>query len=414
LEKSKLRVFEAFSGIGAQRKALENLGIDHEVVAISEIDKHAIASYEAMFGETLNVGDITMIDPHDIPDHDLFTYSFPCQDISIAGNVKGLDKGSGTRSSLLWECEKVIQAKRPSYLVLENVKNLVGSKHIENFEKWLEILVGYGYKNFYQVLNAKHYGVPQNRERVFVISVLDKDLDYKFPAKRGTRKMLKDILEPEVAENYYFSNEKLKTLKFRQEPASELKHIADLEISNRQDLNRVYDPSGISPTLNTMQGGHRQPKIIQVGRGFNKGGVHGIAPTVNSSGFERNNFLADGGRVRKLTPLECWRLMGFEDSDFEKAARVNSNSQLYKQAGNSIVVPVLEGIFENLFLQRKLIMRGISLFASSGIGEFYLTNSNIDIVVANELLPKRAELYRKIYPESKMITGDITNEDIIC
>ena len=331
MEKSKLRVFEAFSGIGAQRKALENLGIDHEVVAISEIDKHAIASYEAMFGETLNVGDITTIDPRNIPDHDLFTYSFPCQDISIAGKVQGLDEGSGTRSSLLWECEKVIQTKRPKYLVLENVKNLVGQKNIGNFEKWLDILHGYGYKSFYRVLNAKNYGVPQNRERVFVVSVLDKDIKYEFPTARGTNKTLEEILEQEVAEKYYFSNEKLETLKFRPEPASELKHIADLEISNRQDLNRVYDPTGISPTLNTMQGGHRQPKIIQIGRGFNKG----------------------GGMVRKLTPLECWRLMGFEDIDFEKAARVNSNSQLYKQAGNSIVVPVLEGIFENLFLQER-------------------------------------------------------------
>lgn len=350
MEKSKLRVFEAFSGIGAQRKALENLGIDHEVVAISEIDKNAIASYEAMFGETLNVGDITTIDPRNIPDHDLFTYSFPCQDISIAGKVQGLDEGSGTRSSLLWECEKVIQTKRPKYLLLENVKNLVGKKNIWNFEKWLDILHGYGYKSFYRVLNAKNYGVPQNRERVFVVSVLDKDIKYEFPTGRGTNKTLEEILEQEVAEKYYFSNEKLEKLKFRPEPASELKHIADLEISNRQDLNRVYDPTGISPTLNTMQGGHRQPKIIQIGRWFNKGGVHEISPTVTSSGFERNNFLANGGTVRKLTPLECWRLMGFEDSDFEKAARVNSNSQLYKQAGNSIVVPVLEGIFENLFL----------------------------------------------------------------
>lgn len=335
MEKSKLRVFEAFSGIGAQRKALENLGIDHEVVAISEIDKHAIASYEAMFGETLNVGDITMIDPHDIPDHDLFTYSFPCQDISIAGKIQGFDEGSGTRSSLLWECEKVIKTKRPKYLLLENVKNLVGSKNMENFEKWLDILHGHGYRNFYQVLNAKDYGVPQNRERVFVVSVLDKDIEYQFPTGRGTKKTLEEILEQEVAEKYYFSNEKLETLKFRQE------------------LNRLYDPSGISPTLNTMQGGHRQPKIIQIGRGFNKGGLHEISPTVTSSGFERNNFLANGGMVRKLTPLECWRLMGFEDIDFEKASRVNSNSQLYKQAGNSIVVPVLEGIFENLFLQRN-------------------------------------------------------------
>jgi DNA (cytosine-5)-methyltransferase 1 len=219
---------------------------------------------------------------------------------------------------------------------------------MENFEKWLDILQGHGYRNFYQVLNAKDYGVPQNRERVFVVSVIDKDIEYQFPTGRGTKKTLEEILEQEVAEKYYFSNEKLKTLKFRQEPASELKHIADLEISNRQDLNRVYDPSGIAPTLNTMQGGHRQPKIIQVGRGFNKGGVHGIAPTVTSSGFERNNFLANGGMVRKLTPLECWRLMGFEDIDFEKASRVNSNSQLYKQAGNSVTVNVIEAIARKL------------------------------------------------------------------
>ena len=347
----KIKVFEAFSGIGTQRMALRNLGVEHEVVAIAEIDKYALKSYEAIHGDCPNLGDISKVNVEDIPDHDLFTYSFPCLDISVAGKQKGLDMNSGTRSSLLWECEKVIQTKRPSYLVLENVKNLVGSKHIENFEKWLEILAGYGYRNFYQALNAKHYGVPQNRERVFVISVLDKDLDYKFPAKRGTSKMLKDILEQEVAENYYFSNEKLKTLKFRQESGSELKHIADLEISNRQDLNRVYDPSGIAPTLNTMQGGHRQPKIIQTGRGFNKGGVHVIAPTVTSSGFECNNFLAYGGRVRKLTPLECWRLMGCSDEDFHKAEQVNSNSQLYKQAGNAIVVDVLEAIFKQMFLK---------------------------------------------------------------
>ena len=114
----------------------------------------------------------------------------------------------------------------------------------------------------------------------------------------------------------------------------------------------IYSIDGIAPTIRAYGGGNLEPKIIQVGRGFNKGGVHGIAPTVTSSGFERNNFLADGGgRVRKLTPLECWRLMGFEDSDFEKAAGVNSNSQLYKQAGNAIVVDVLEAIFKQMFLK---------------------------------------------------------------
>ena len=119
-----LRVLEAFSGVGSQRMALRNLGINHEVVAIAEIDKYAIKSYEAIHGETFNLGDVSQVEIEDIPNHDLFTYSFPCQDISVAGNGLGLDEGSGTRSGLLWECQKIIAGKKPKYLLLENVKNL--------------------------------------------------------------------------------------------------------------------------------------------------------------------------------------------------------------------------------------------------------------------------------------------------
>ena len=133
-----IKVFEAFSGIGTQRMALRNIGVEHEVVAIAEIDKFAINSYEAIHGETNNLGDISKIKTEDIPDHDLFTYSFPCQDISVAGKGLGLDEGSDTRSGLLWECQKVIAVKKPKYLLLENVKNLVGKKHKHNFDKWLE------------------------------------------------------------------------------------------------------------------------------------------------------------------------------------------------------------------------------------------------------------------------------------
>ena len=139
-----LKVFEAFAGVGSQRMALRNLGIEHEVVAIAEIDRFAIASYEAIHGKTLNLGDISQIPTEDIPDHDLFTYSFPCQDISVAGNQAGLDMGAGTRSGLLWECQKVIVTKRPKYLLLENVKNLVGKRHKANFDLWLEWLVAQG------------------------------------------------------------------------------------------------------------------------------------------------------------------------------------------------------------------------------------------------------------------------------
>ena len=143
-----LRVFEAFAGYGSQRMALRNLGIEHEVVAISEFDKYADASYQAIHGETWNMGDITKIDVNDVPDHDLFTYSFPCQDISIAGKQKGFEKGGETRSGLLWECEKVIRAKRPKYLLMENVKNLVSKKFLPGFEEWLSALEELGYTNY--------------------------------------------------------------------------------------------------------------------------------------------------------------------------------------------------------------------------------------------------------------------------
>ena len=202
---SKIKVFEAFSGYGSQSIALRNLEIEHEVVAISEIDKYAIKAYEAIDGPTLNLGDISKIDVNDIPEHDLFTYSFPCQDLSVAGKQAGL--GKGTRSGLLYECEKIIKAKKPKYLLLENVKNLVGKKFKPEFNKWLEYLEGLGYTNYWKVLNAKNYGVPQNRERVFLVSIR-KDVDngdFLFPEEFELTTFLKDVLEENVDDKYYLS-----------------------------------------------------------------------------------------------------------------------------------------------------------------------------------------------------------------
>lgn len=207
-----IRVFEAFSGIGTQRMALRNLGIEHEVVAIAEIDKYALKSYEAIHCDCPNLGDISKIETTDIPDHDLFTYSFPCQDISVAGKQAGLDMNGGTRSGLLWECQKVIAAKKPKYLLMENVKNLVGKKHKPNFDKWLEWLEGQGYTNYWQVLNAKDFGVPQNRERVFCVSILGDHEPYIFPEKQELTIRLKDILDDEVDEKYYLSEERVAEL----------------------------------------------------------------------------------------------------------------------------------------------------------------------------------------------------------
>src|SRR5574344_2862667 len=207
-----LRVFESFAGIGTQRMGLERAGIDHEVVGICEIDRFAIDSYQAIHGETENYGDISKIDTKDLPDFDLFTYSFPCTSISKAGKRKGFKKGSGTQSSLLWECERIIEAKRPKYLLMENVKALTFKKNLPGFEKWLEILRNLGYKNYSKVLNAKDYGVPQNRERVFCISILDDDQRFEYPGKQVLKTRLKDVLEHNVDEKYYLSNDRVKQL----------------------------------------------------------------------------------------------------------------------------------------------------------------------------------------------------------
>lgn len=210
-----IKVFEAFSGIGTQRMALRNLGIEHEVVAIAEIDKYALASYEAIHGDCPNLGDISKIDPNTIPAHDLFTYSFPCQDISVAGKQKGFEKGGKTRSGLLWECEKVIRAKRPRYLLMENVKNLVSKKFKPGFEEWLTALEEMGYTNYWQILNAKDYEIPQNRERVFCVSILGEHEPYIFPGKQELTIRLKDVLEDEVDEKYYLSEERVAQLTWK-------------------------------------------------------------------------------------------------------------------------------------------------------------------------------------------------------
>ena len=411
----KLRVFEAFSGYGSQSIALRNLGIEHEVVAISEIDKYAIKAYEEIHGPTLNLGDISKIDVNDIPEHDLFTYSFPCQDLSVAGKQKGL--GEGTRSGLLYECEKIIEHCRPKYLLLENVKNLVGKKFKADFDKWLEYLEGLGYTNYWKVLNAKNYGVPQNRERVFVVSILGEHKPFEWPTPIPLDKCIADILEEQIDEKYYLSDELVERFKeninkatdYKQpKQIAEINQVGMLDIKGNEQVRRVYGDNGISPTLNTMQGGNRQPKILcegninPSGKGMN-GNVfnsRGISPALttnkgegqkiilpcicasrgrnpenpsdrtagipteqrlefNTKGtsnaittVQKDNYVVETTyRIRKLTPRECFRLMGMRDSDIDKIQEAGiSNSQQYKLAGNSIVVDVLETIFRNLFL----------------------------------------------------------------
>lgn len=388
-----LKILELFAGYGSQALALENLGVEF-TSNISEIDKYAIEAYNQMHGQTKNYGDICNIKEDELPDYDLITYSSPCQDFSVAGKMKGGQKGSGTRSSLLWECERIICAVRPKYLLMENVKNLVGKKFMPCFKSWLCTLEELGYKNYWKVLNAKDYGVPQNRERVFVVSIR-KDLSqtYMFPEPVPLKMRLKDLLEKEVDEKYYLPNEKVEklALNLNKDVSNTVrcggrgtlngKHnwdvVSVLQIGNifntdsfgrNPQAGRVYDAKGLSPCLNTMEGGERQPKVIEIGVGHNPiskkfefNGFHDQpAPTLLATDYKAPKCYSDGIRIRRLTPRECWRLMGVKDEQFDRLHGI-SKTQLYKMAGNSIVIGVLMAIFKNLLISDKETKGQLSL-----------------------------------------------------
>ena len=213
----KIRVFTAFSGYDSQCLALnrlkrDNPRFDYELVGWSEIDQYAIQAHNALFPQWAerNYGDISKIDWSQVPDFDLFTYSSPCQDFSNAGLQRGAEEGSGTRSSLLWECRRAIIAKRPKYLLFENVAAVVSKKFLPLFNKWIAELDSYGYENFWQVLNSKDYGIPQNRKRVFMVSILRDGVEpypsYSFPKPFPLELRLKDMLEENVDEKYYLSD----------------------------------------------------------------------------------------------------------------------------------------------------------------------------------------------------------------
>ena len=230
-----LRVFTAFSGYDSQCLALNELNKEfpvyvplpgeerkpmfmYDLVGWSEIDKYAIKAHNALFPqwEDRNYGDISKIDWSSVPDFDLFTYSSPCQDFSQAGKQRGGEKGSGTRSSLLWECERAIEAKRPKYLLFENVAAVVSKKFIGMFNEWCKTLENMGYTNFYQILNAKTHGyptpVPQNRKRVFMVSILNCQEPFVFPEAQELTTRLVDVLEDNVDEKYYLKDARIESL----------------------------------------------------------------------------------------------------------------------------------------------------------------------------------------------------------
>lgn len=420
-----LKVRTLFSGIGAPEKALEMLNVPYELVDFCEVDKYAVKSYCAVHNvsEDKNLGDISKVDETTLPYADLMVWGFPCSDISVAGHQLGIVEGK-TRSGLYYEGLRILKATLPKYSIIENVKNLVGKKFKAEFDQMLKDLEDIGYVNYWKVLNAKNFGVAQNRERVFIVSIR-KDVDtgeFEFPVGFDNGLRLKDFLEDEVDEKFYLSDEYVERFKKSLEDkalqnkiphegvytvlgttvnpeakgtnsrhwvydtdklssclaATDYKQPKQILVDKKNKINvlgnmsntghhglDVYSDDGISPTLKARD--FKDPvrvmradtaTAIRLGGIFDTETKHqagsiwdtkGIAPTLDTmQGGYRQPSIIEDFRIRKLTPKECWLLMGFDAASFERAAKVNSNSQLYKQAGNSIVTHVLCAILKNL------------------------------------------------------------------
>lgn len=313
-----MKFIDFFAGIGGFRLGMEMTG--HECVGHCEIDKFANESYVAMHnvkeGEWY-ADDITRVKPGELPEADCYCFGFPCQAFSIAGNRRGFED---TRGTLFFEVMRLAKERKPRILFAENVKGLLNHEGGRTFGIIISTMDELGYDVEWQVLNSKDFGVPQNRERVFVIGHLRGTGSRKiFPIRDGSKKAFKE--ECQIS----------KTLARRNYTAySEGTYINEcIQIIGGSQGNRVYDPRGISVTLSSQGGGQGA-----------KTGLYAIPNPKPDGTLEYY--------IRKLTPKECFRLQGFPDEYFERARAVNSDSQLYKQAGNSVTVNVIYEIARRL------------------------------------------------------------------
>ena len=392
-----MKFLDLFAGIGGFRLGMEFAG--HECIGFCEIDKFARASYKAIHdtkGE-IELHDITAVSDEFIRGIgcvDIICGGFPCQAFSIAGNRRGFED---TRGTLFFEIARFASILRPRYLFLENVKGLLNHENGITFETIISTLDELGYDVEWQVLNSKNFGVPQNRERVFIIG---------HSRKRGTRRIFPLSSTGRQVDKHQEQSTNTLTTRYPnsqgvgsyiiESESQKVKSIRNINPSGNGMNGEVYESTGLAPTLTTNKG--EGLKIIQRGHGYNQGGEHDIAPTLTSNSYHENNVLkiteatsqgyaeAQIGdsvnlshpnsktrrgrvgkqiantlltgesqgvvesdfRIRKLTPRECWRLQGFPDWAFDKAQEVNSNSQLYKQAGNSVTVNVIAAIAKEL------------------------------------------------------------------
>ena len=365
-----------------------NLNKEWQLVNFCEFDKYATKSYCAVHNvdESLNLGDITKVDETQLNDFTMMCGGSPCQDFSVAGKQAGAewtcadcghkynpleahwsarDKcpicGSQniekTRSSLLVEYLRILRAKHPKFAMYENVKNIVGKQFKKTFDMFIAELNEYGYNTYWKVLNAKDYGVPQNRERVYIF-IVDKSLDngkFEFPVGFDNGIRLKDILETEVDDKYYLSEEI--TARFITSENSLSSLLYDGSQAKREGKSREYND--FAPTLSARD--YKDPRMI--------------------NNEKKSNF-----HIRKLTPRECWRLMSFSDDSFNAAKSVGiSDSQLYKQAGNSIVTDVLYYIYLEIYKAMPYLFDNLKLTSLfSGIGAFEIALNRLYETINSE------------------------------
>ena len=375
-----MKFLDLFAGIGGFRLGMESAG--HECIGFCEIDKFARASYKAIHdtkGE-IELHDITAVSDEfirGIGRVDIICGGFPCQAFSIAGNRRGFED---TRGTLFFEIARFASILRPKYLFLENVKGLLNHENGITFETIISTLDELGYNVEWQVLNSKDFGVPQNRERVFIVGHLRGECTRRvFPLSKSGQQAtsIKEPYSNTITTRY--GNSQGAGAYIVESKSQKVRSIGNIHPSGNGMNGEVYDSTGLAPTLTTNKG--EGVKIIQRAHGYNRGGEHDIAPTLTSNSYQENNLvkvvdfynkitkdevgtltssgggstvragsfgITDGYRIRKLTPRECWRLQGFPDWAFDKAQKVNSNSQLYKQAGNSVTVSVIAAIAKEL------------------------------------------------------------------
>ena len=400
-----MKVGTDFSGIGSPEMALKMLGIEHEQVFACEIDKYARKSFEAVHGSPKTFyNDITKRDHSEVPQLDLYCAGFPCQAFSMAGKRKGFEDVRGT---LFFNVAEFIKTNQPKCFILENVKGLLSHDGGKTFQTIISLLTdnggtangqmfipyfedGLGYHVYYKVLNTKDYGIPQNRERIFLVGFKE-FREFNFPKPFPLELRLKDMLQDDVDDKFYLSDEKISwIMNHRDKRGSKNKFPLDGD-DNATCLNARYNKAGaedlyikvIDKSINQdvstcidasyykgfgMRNGVCR-QVVQVPSATKKGYEEaedgdsislehpssktrrdrvgkGVAQTVNTG---NGQAVLNSYKIRRLTPLECWRLQGFPDAAFMEAQEVNSDTQLYKQAGNSITVNVMMELFNKIY-----------------------------------------------------------------